>query len=136
VTAPIRPSSVLAVAVLVCAAWTLYATQAAADPRNTFGNLLLGLAVFAGLPVVMGTAMLLVVAVPCAVLGPVAGVARLLTGRATGLRGLLVDLCRPGVAVVPGYVNALRKVRSPFVWGLVLGSTLALPAIWLQLPTA
>ena len=41
---------------------------------------------------------------------------------------------RDSFAVVPGYVRALQKIRSPRIWGFVMGSYAALPALFLTLP--
>lgn len=114
--------------------WFACAHGVADDPRRTVGALTLGCAVFAFLPAVMAVAMGTVAAVPCAILGPIALVARAWTGRPTGFADLARGMAGTALAVVPGYVRALAKVRSARVWGFVVGSYAALPALILTLP--
>lgn len=114
--------------------WFACAHGVADDPRRTVGLLTLGCAVFAFLPVVMACAMGIVAAVPCMLLGPIALAARAWTGRPTGFADLARGMADTALAVVPGYVRALAKVRSARVWGFVAGSYLALPALILSLP--
>ncbi len=114
--------------------WFAVAHGVAEDPRRTIGVLTLGCAVFAFLPAVMAAAMGIVALLPCLVLGPIALVARTVTGRPTGFGDLAQALFATALAVVPGYVNALARVRSPRVWGFVGGSYAALPALILTLP--
>jgi hypothetical protein len=123
------------ITVVAAAAWLAWAHGAAEDPRVTLSTLVTGVSVFLFLPVVMATAICAVVAVPAVLLSPVAVLARI-TGRRSGLRSLLGELLAIGCAVPPGYVRALRNVRSPLVWGFVFGSVLAVPALWLSLAAA
>ncbi|MDA0372667.1 MAG: hypothetical protein O2865_02675 [Planctomycetota bacterium] len=123
-------------AVLTIGLWFALAHGVADDPRRTIGVLTLGCAVFAFLPAVMASAMGIVSTVLLAVLGPIAIAARVVTGRETGFGSLAHGMFDTAWAVVPGYVDALAKVRSLRVWGFVLGSYLALPALIFTLPTA
>lgn len=121
-------------AVAAVGVWFCVAHGVADDPRRTISLLALALGVFAFLPAAMSAAICVVLAVPIAVLGPIAAVARLVTRRPTGLRGLIADGLGVGLAVVPGYVGALRRVRRPVVWGFAAGSAAALPLLIATLP--
>ena len=114
--------------------WFAVAYGVAADPRRALGFLTLCAVVFAFLPLVMAAAMASVAAVLFAVLSPVATIARVLTGRPTGFGPLLGGYLAASFAVVPGYVRALQKIRSLRIWGFVMGSYAALPALFLTLP--
>jgi hypothetical protein len=110
-------------------AWLALAHGPAAEPGRVASFLALAAAVFVFLPVVMATAICALIAVPIAVLGPIAAAARLWSRRATGFRELIAGFVGQGLAVVPGYLSALRRVHSPQLWGAVAGSLLALPVL-------
>ncbi len=132
IVAPAGGAQVVRFALLSAASWLAWAHGPAEDPRATFSMLVTAISVFVFLPVVMGAAICSVVAVPATLLSPIA-VFAFAAGRPSGLGGLLVDMLRIGCAVPPGYVRALRKIRSPLVWGLVTGSIAAAPLLWLTL---
>jgi hypothetical protein len=123
-------------ATLALGFWFAVAHGVAEDPRRTVGFLTLCCAVFAFLPAVMAAAMAVVATIPCLLLGPIALVTRLWTGRPTGFGDLAQGVFETALAVVPGYARALGKIRSPRVWGFVLGSYAALPALILTLGSA
>ena len=119
-------------AALTCAAWNLPALGLAPEQtRGTTTGLVTALAVFYGLVPVMALALATVALVPLILLAPPALLFRLVTKRRSGLVHLAPDLFRPAARILPGYVHALRGVRSPTVWGLVAGSTLAAPMLLL-----
>ncbi len=101
----------------------------AADARRTTTGLLSALALFYGLAPVMALALAVVGLLPALLLAPLALSFRAVTGRPSGFGPLLRDLTAPARRLVPGYVHALRGVRSPLVWGVLLGSTLAAPIL-------
>lgn len=127
------PFSLAALSTL--AAWVVLAHGVAGDPRRVVSFLMLAVAVFLFLPAAMSAAMCAVVTVPIAVLGPIAAGARVVTGRPTGFRDLIAEFLGLGLAVVPGYVRALGKVRSPGLWGSAAGSVAALPVLAATVPT-
>ena len=138
IVVPRPPASYVFVTAVAALGWIAHATAFAADPRTTLSTLLSGLAVFAFLPAVMAAAMATVAAVACLLLTPLALVGQVATGRPSGLRDLAAALFAPGLAVVPGYVAALGRCRSPLAWGFVSGSTIATAflAVWLATRTA
>lgn len=133
--APALPPVFVAVTVVTCAAWTAHALGVAADPRRTLSTLLSGIAVFAFLPAIMALAITGVGAVACLALGPIALLASLATGRPSGFGSVAAGLFAPGLALVPGYLRALERCRSPAVWGFVAGSGLAAAALAVWLAT-
>lgn len=128
----------LAFWVAALGATTLWCTAPAAldaaDARRATSGLLTALVLFYGLAPVMALALALVGLVPTLLLGPPALVFRTVTGRPSGFGPLLGELTAPARHLVPGYVHALRGIRSPLVWGVVLGSTLAAPILLLTGP--
>lgn len=75
---------------------------------------------FLAVPLAFSIALPMAVAVLSGLLAVLAAPAWL-AGRPTGLAELLADLWRLAGHVLPGYVRALRRVRQPVLWGLVVG---------------
>lgn len=75
---------------------------------------------FLAVPLAFAAALPLAVAVLSGLL-TVLAVPAWLAGRPTGLADVLADLWRLAGHVLPGYVRALRRVRQPVLWGLVVG---------------
>ena len=92
--------------------------------QMTIWWLSVGLGFMFVLPLVMATAITLVCLVLIAVLSVVALLAA--PFRRGGLGELNRELLGKGAGIVPGYLTALRGIRSRAVWGLVAGSGLAL----------
>ncbi len=124
----------LLVAAISAASWTGYALQLAEDPNRTLSFLVTATSIFVGLPVAMAVAIWLAWTVGCAILAPIAVGDRLLRHEPTGFRDLAAEGYRIGTGIVPGYIDALRRVRQPVIWGFVLGSVsaVAILAFWLH----
>ena len=122
------------VAAISAVLWTGYALRIAEDPNRTLSFLVTATSIFVGMPVAMAIAIWMVWTVGCAILAPVAIGGRLLHHEPTGFRDLAADGYRIGTGIVPGYIDALRRVRQPMIWGFVIGSILAIGilAVWLH----
>lgn len=115
----------LVLTLLVCAGWSGLAVATA--PQSVIWWLSVGLGLMFLLPLVMAVAITLVCLVMIAVVSAAAVLAS--PWRRGGLAELNRELIGKGTSIVPGYVDALRRVRSPGIWCSVLGSACA----WLGL---
>lgn len=108
---------------LLPASLIAYATvllgTAVAEPHWWCTVLLQSYALFFLLPALMASTILSVCLPLCAVIGLIGLL--FAWGRPSGAGALIGEVLAIPAAVVPGYVRALKRVRSPHVWGGLIG---------------
>ncbi|MEM7199949.1 MAG: hypothetical protein AAF628_06770 [Planctomycetota bacterium] len=105
------------------AVWLAFAQ----DPGRWCSGLLAATSVFLFLPSVMAACLTLVCVLLSAVLLVIAGLwsVSLGWGRRSGVGEVVGALLRLGPPVATGYVRVLSRIRSPRVWGFIVGLLLA-----------
>ena len=91
----------------------------AVDPGRMCSYMAQACALFVGLPVLMALSMLSLF-LPLSAFLILIGLL-FAWGRPSGAPELVRELLALPLSIVPGYIAALRRVRSPAVWGFVTG---------------